>query len=89
MVEERKSRKKKRTTLRKRKKGITSHHIVKSDQGAIDTLDKQGKNGFYIVMDNCKSHHTAFIVDAINNRGYHLIPLFFELSWRALVKDRW
>jgi hypothetical protein len=61
---------------KKRKRGTTSYHIFKSRQGAIDALDKQGKNWVYISMDNCKNHHAAFIVDAINNKGCHLIPLF-------------
>lgn len=59
---------------KKRKRGTITYHVVKSGQGAIDALDKQGKNGFYIGMDNYKNYHTAFIVDAINNRGCK--PLF-------------
>jgi hypothetical protein len=32
--------------------------------------DKHGKDEFYIVMDYCKTHHTAFVIEAIKNRGY-------------------
>lgn len=40
----------------------------------MDKLDKHGKKGFLIVMDNCRIYHSAFVVDAINKRGYK--PLF-------------
>lgn len=58
------------------KNGITSYHIVKFVQAVMHVLDKHGKNEFYIVMDNCKVHHTTFVVEVINNRGYK--PLFMS-----------
>lgn len=56
------------------KKGTTAYHIVKFLEAIMDTLDKHGKKGFFIVMDNCRIHHSAFVVDAINKRGHK--PLF-------------
>jgi len=56
------------------KKGTTAYHIVKFLEAIMDTIDKHGKKGFFIVMDNCRIHHSAFVVDAINKRGYK--PLF-------------
>lgn len=56
------------------KKGTTAYHIVKFMERVMDTLDKHDKKGFFIVMDNCRIHHSAFVVDAINKRGYK--PLF-------------
>ena len=40
----------------------------------MDTLDRHDKKRFFIVMDNCRIHHSAFVVDSINRRGYK--PLF-------------
>lgn len=56
------------------KKGTTAYHIVKFMEVVMDTLDKHDKKGFYIVMDNCRIHHSAFVVEAIIKRGYK--PLF-------------
>ncbi|KAG1440541.1 hypothetical protein G6F56_011877 [Rhizopus delemar] len=56
------------------KKGTTFYHIVKFVQAVMDVLYKHGKNELYIVMDNCNIHHTSFVVETINNRGYK--PLF-------------
>lgn len=36
----------------------------------MDVINKHGKDEFYIVMDYCKTHHTAFVIEAIKNRGY-------------------
>ena len=40
----------------------------------MDILDKQNKKGVFIVMDNCRIHHSSFVIDAIKKRGYK--PLF-------------
>jgi transposase len=40
----------------------------------MDFLDRHDKKGYYIVMDNCRIHHSALVLDAINKRGYK--PLF-------------
>ncbi|KAG1249600.1 hypothetical protein G6F68_013235 [Rhizopus microsporus] len=56
------------------KKGTTAYHIVKFIEAVMDVLDKHNKKGMFIVMDNCRIHHSAFVVDAINKRGYK--PLF-------------
>lgn len=36
----------------------------------MDILDRHNKKGLFIVMDNCRIHHSHFVVDAINKRGY-------------------
>jgi hypothetical protein len=56
------------------KKGTTAYHIVKFIEAVMDVLDKHNKKDMFIVMDNCRIHHSAFVVDAINKRGYK--PLF-------------
>lgn len=40
----------------------------------MNILDKHNKKGMFIVMDNCRVHHSRFVLDAINQRGYK--PLF-------------
>lgn len=45
-------------------------YCVKLIQVAMDVINKHGKDEFYIVMDYCKTHHTAFVIEAIKNRGY-------------------
>lgn len=56
------------------KKGTTAYHIVKFMESVMDILDKHNKKGMFIVMDNCRIHHSRFVIDAINQRGYK--PLF-------------
>ncbi|CEP15026.1 hypothetical protein [Parasitella parasitica] len=56
------------------KKGTTAYLIVKFLEATMDTLDKHDKKVFFIVMDDCRIHHSAFVADAINKRGYK--PLF-------------
>lgn len=56
------------------KKGTTAYHIVKFMESVMDILDKHNKKGMFIVMDNCRVHHSRFVVDAINQRSYK--PLF-------------
>ncbi|GAA5811079.1 hypothetical protein MFLAVUS_004508 [Mucor flavus] len=51
------------------KKGTTTYHIVKFLEATMDTLDRHDKKGFFIVMDNCRIYHSAFVVNAINKRG--------------------
>jgi transposase len=55
---------------RKISKGTTAYHVEQT----MDILDQQGKRGIYIVMDNCRIHHSGFVKDCIKNRGYK--PLF-------------
>ncbi|KAG1127903.1 hypothetical protein G6F37_013721 [Rhizopus arrhizus] len=43
-------------------------------ESVMDILDKHNKKGMFIIMDNCRIHHSRFVVDAINQRGYK--PLF-------------
>lgn len=72
------SKKRKATTTEepkpKLKKGTTAYHIITFVNTVMDTLDKHNKKGFYIVMDNCRIHHSHFVVEAITQRGYK--PLF-------------
>lgn len=56
------------------KKGTTAYHIVKYVKTVMDVLDKNEMKGFFIVMDNCRVHHSRFVVDAIEKREYK--PLF-------------
>ncbi|KAG2212586.1 hypothetical protein INT47_000562 [Mucor saturninus] len=71
------------------KKGTTAYHIVKFLEATMDTLDKHDKKGFFIVMDNCRVHHSAFVVDAINKRGYK--PLFMPpySPFLNLIEECW
>ncbi|CEP15290.1 hypothetical protein [Parasitella parasitica] len=55
-------------------KGTTAYHIVRFMESCMDVSDKTDKKGMFIVLDNCRIHHSAFVVDAINKRGYK--PLF-------------
>lgn len=40
----------------------------------MDFLDKHNKKEMFIVMGNCRFHHSYFVVDAINEHGYK--PLY-------------
>ncbi|ORE06626.1 hypothetical protein BCV72DRAFT_328292, partial [Rhizopus microsporus var. microsporus] len=40
------------------KKGATVYHVVHFVRGAMDVLDKYDKKSFYIVMNNCRVHHS-------------------------------
>lgn len=52
------------------KKGTTAYHIVKFMESVVDVMDKNDIKRYFIVMDNCKIHHSRFVVDTINSRGY-------------------
>jgi transposase len=52
------------------KKGTTAYHVVKFIEVTMDILDKQNKKGVFIMMDNCRIHHSDFVIEAINKRGY-------------------
>lgn len=56
------------------KKGTTAYHIVKFMESSMDVMDQNDMKGHFIVIDNCNIHHSKFVVDAINARGYK--PLF-------------
>jgi hypothetical protein len=56
------------------KKGITAYHVVHFVRDVMDVPDKRDKKGFYIVMDNCRIHHSHYVVENIKSRGYK--PLF-------------
>ncbi len=56
------------------KKGTTAYHVVKFIEATMDILDKQNKKGAFIMMDNCRIHHSDFVIKAINERSYK--PLF-------------
>jgi transposase len=55
----------------------------------MDILDRHNKHGLYIVMDNCRIHHSVFAVDAINKKDYR--PLFMPpySSFLNLIGERW
>ncbi|CEP12447.1 hypothetical protein [Parasitella parasitica] len=56
--------------LKALKKGTTAYHIVKFIEAFMDVLYEHNKKDMFIVMDNCRIHHSAFVVDTINKRGY-------------------
>ncbi|KAG2211932.1 hypothetical protein INT47_004619 [Mucor saturninus] len=58
-------------------KGTTAYHVVKFIEATMNILDRQDKKGVFIVMDNCRIHHSDFVIEAINKRGYK--PLFLPL----------
>lgn len=62
------------TPKRKISKGTTAYHAVKFIEQTMDILDQQEKCGVYIVMDNCRIHHSELVKNCIKNRGYK--PLF-------------
>lgn len=62
------------THIKNEKKGNTEYHIVTFIHNVMDVLDKHDKKDHYILMDNCKVHHSKFVVEAIKSRGYK--PLF-------------
>lgn len=57
-----------------KKKGTTACCIVTFIRNVMDVLDRHNKHGFYTVMDNCRVHHSRYVVEAIEIRGYK--PLF-------------
>lgn len=60
-----------------RKKGTTAYYIIEFVEAVMDILDRHEKHEF-LVMDNCRIHHSSFVVDAINKRGYKplILPLY-------------
>lgn len=60
----------------------------------MDVLDKHYEKGIFIVLDNCRIHHSAFVIDAINKRGYRplLMPPYspclnpIEECWSKIKK---
>lgn len=40
----------------------------------IDILDKHNKKDMFIVIKNCRIHHSSSVADSINERGYK--PLY-------------
>ena len=56
------------------RKGTTAYHIVKFMESVLNILDKHDKKGMFIVIDNCRIHHSRFVVNLIHSRGYK--PLF-------------
>jgi transposase len=56
------------------RKGTTTYHIVKFMEVVMDVLDRHNMKGMFIVMDNCKIHHSRFVVDLMKERGYK--PLY-------------
>jgi hypothetical protein len=67
----------------KLKKGTTAYRIVKFVEACMDILDKMDKKGVYFVMGNCRIHHSYFVVEAINKRGYK--PLFMPPIHHSLI----
>jgi hypothetical protein len=36
----------------------------------MDVLDRHDKKEFFIVMNNCRVHHSHYVIEAIQSRGY-------------------
>ncbi|KAG0737799.1 hypothetical protein G6F57_011932 [Rhizopus arrhizus] len=55
----------------------------------MDILDEHDMKGMFIVMDNCRIHHSRFVADTINNRGYK--PLFMPpySPFLNLIEECW
>jgi hypothetical protein len=49
----------------------------------MDILDRHDKKVFYIVMDNCRIHHSHYVIEAIQSRGHK--PLFMPLNHHFLT----
>lgn len=75
------------------KKGTTAYHVVHFVRDVMDVLDKYDKKGFYIFMDNCRIHHSHYVVEAIKSRGYKTLfrppySPFLNPIERVLVQDK-
>jgi hypothetical protein len=58
----------------KPKESTTAYHIITFVRNVMDVLDRHDKKVFFIVMDNCRIHHSHYVIEAIQSRGYK--PLF-------------
>lgn len=73
--DERSSKKRKAETPNQKpkplKKGTTAYHIVKFMESIMAVMNKKMiRKDILLQWYNCKIHHSRFIVDTINSRGY-------------------
>ena len=70
-------------------RGTTAYHIVEFMDAVTDTLGKHNKKGTFIVLDNCKIHHSQSVTDVITRRGYK--PLFMPpySPFLNLIEECW
>lgn len=55
-----------------------AYHRDKFTELVLKILDKHNKQGAFIAMNNCWSHHACFVVDAINEYKPLFIPPFLN-----------
>lgn len=71
------------------KKDTTAYHVVKFIEAIMDILDTQNKKGALIVMDNCRIHHSDFVIEAIKKHGYKPIFLPPYSSFLNPIEECW
>ncbi|KAG2212939.1 hypothetical protein INT45_009796 [Circinella minor] len=70
-------------------KGTTAYHIVKFMNVVMDTLDKHDKKGMFIVLDNCRIHHSQFVTDVITRRGYKALFMLPYSPFLNPIEECW
>lgn len=55
----------------------------------MDILDRHNKKWLFIVMDNCRIHHSHFVLDAINKRGYKSLFMPPYSSFLDPIEECW
>ena len=48
-----------------------AYHIMKLMKLVMNALERHSNRGFFIVVYECRIHHSAFVVDTINKTGQH------------------
>jgi hypothetical protein len=62
------------------KEGTTAYHIVTFVRNVMDVLDRHDKKGFFIVMNNCRIHHSHYVIEAIQSCGYKPLLMLRTIS---------
>ena len=55
----------------------------------MDTLDKHDKKGMFIVLDNCRIHHSQFVTDVITRRGYKALFMLPYSPFLNPIEECW
>jgi hypothetical protein len=71
------------------KKGTTAYHIVRFVNNVADFLDRHDKKCYYIVIDNCRIHHSALVLDAINKLGYKSLFMLPYSPFLNPIEEGW
>jgi hypothetical protein len=56
------------------KKGTIANHILTFVRNVMDVLNRHDKKRIFIVMNNYRIHHSHYVIEGIQSRGYK--PLF-------------